>query len=187
MSNYDASIKPIETRYKGYRFRSRLEARWAVFLDAMGVSWEYEPEGYLINGRPYLPDFALPDAILEIKHATYRLSRAELETLCGLAATRDVIVARGVPSLEPQADEPGQLMIFPREWNALPWSFNVGRLAECDCCGGLAYMTLNGGYHRPLCKPLVACGAEKWTTRTYKAAAEAARAARFEHGESPES
>jgi hypothetical protein len=23
-------IKAIETRYKGYRFRSRLEARWAV-------------------------------------------------------------------------------------------------------------------------------------------------------------
>lgn len=22
------NIKPIETRYKGYRFRSRLEARW---------------------------------------------------------------------------------------------------------------------------------------------------------------
>ena len=27
-------IKPIETHYKGYRFRSRLEARWAVFFDA---------------------------------------------------------------------------------------------------------------------------------------------------------
>lgn len=33
-------IKPIETKYKGYRFRSRLEARWAVFFDALGISWE---------------------------------------------------------------------------------------------------------------------------------------------------
>ena len=30
-------IKAIETVYKGYRFRSRLEARWAVFFDACGV------------------------------------------------------------------------------------------------------------------------------------------------------
>jgi hypothetical protein len=27
------SAKAIETHYKGYRFRSRLEARWAVFFD----------------------------------------------------------------------------------------------------------------------------------------------------------
>jgi hypothetical protein len=39
-------IKVIETAYKGYRFRSRLEARWAVFFDAMGLKWEYEPEGF---------------------------------------------------------------------------------------------------------------------------------------------
>ena len=30
-------LKPIDTEYKGYRFRSRLEARWAVFFDAMEV------------------------------------------------------------------------------------------------------------------------------------------------------
>lgn len=53
-------IKAIETRYKGYRFRSRLEARWAVFFDAMGWQWEYEPEGFeLKNGEWYLPDFRI--------------------------------------------------------------------------------------------------------------------------------
>lgn len=56
------TIKPIETEYKGYRFRSRLEARWAVFFDACGVEWEYEPEGFeLKNGIRYLPDFLLHD------------------------------------------------------------------------------------------------------------------------------
>lgn len=55
-------IKPIETRYKGYRFRSRLEARWAVFFDGMRVPYSYEPEGFeLEDGTPYLPDFWLPD------------------------------------------------------------------------------------------------------------------------------
>ena len=53
-------IKAIQTEYKGYLFRSRLEARWAVFFDACGVQWEYEPEGYdLGNGILYLPDFLL--------------------------------------------------------------------------------------------------------------------------------
>lgn len=54
-------IKAIETQYKGYRFRSRLEARYAVFFDALGIKWEYEPEGYqLPDGTRYLPDFWLP-------------------------------------------------------------------------------------------------------------------------------
>ena len=53
-------LRAIETEYKGYRFRSRLEARWAVFFDACGVKWEYEPEGFVLqNGQQYLPDFLL--------------------------------------------------------------------------------------------------------------------------------
>lgn len=64
------SIKPIETKYNGYRFRSRLEARWAVFFDAAGIEYQYEPEGFVLNGDiPYLPDFYLPEfnAYVEIK------------------------------------------------------------------------------------------------------------------------
>lgn len=58
-------MKVIETEYKGYRFRSRLEARWAVFFDACGVKWEYEPEGFdLGNGLYYLPDFLLHDVLI---------------------------------------------------------------------------------------------------------------------------
>ena len=53
-----AEIKAIETEYNGYKFRSRLEARWAVFFDALGVKYEYEPEGFdLGDGDYYLPDF----------------------------------------------------------------------------------------------------------------------------------
>ena len=54
-------IKAIDTYYKGYKFRSRLEARWAVFFDALNIEWEYEPEGYKFeDGTCYLPDFWLP-------------------------------------------------------------------------------------------------------------------------------
>ena len=58
------TIQAIETEYKGCRFRSRLEARWGVFLDTLGVPWEYEPQGFEIGPefqrRRYLPDFYLP-------------------------------------------------------------------------------------------------------------------------------
>ena len=53
-------MKAIETRYSGYRFRSRLEARWAVFFDACNYNWEYEPEGFDLGGGVYyLPDFKI--------------------------------------------------------------------------------------------------------------------------------
>lgn len=66
------NIVAIETEYKGYRFRSRLEARWAVFFDEAGIKWEYEIEGYkLSNGVMYLPDFYLPEfqLFVEVKRS----------------------------------------------------------------------------------------------------------------------
>lgn len=77
-------MKAIETKYKGYRFRSRLEARWAVFFDALGIKWEYETDGYdLGEAGWYLPDFIVttPDGdqvIYEIKPSNV-LSDAKFE------------------------------------------------------------------------------------------------------------
>lgn len=66
------AIKAIETQYAGCRFRSRLEARWAVFFDTLGVQWEYEPQGFETPDGPYLPDFYLPvgKVWVEIKGAS---------------------------------------------------------------------------------------------------------------------
>lgn len=52
-----SGIRPIETRAYGCRFRSRLEARWAVFLTEAGFDWEYEPEGAALDAGRYLCDF----------------------------------------------------------------------------------------------------------------------------------
>jgi len=57
-------MKVLETAYRGHRFRSRLEARWAVFYDTLGIPFIYEPEGYALGPNedvPYLPDFYLPE------------------------------------------------------------------------------------------------------------------------------
>lgn len=62
-------VKAIETKAFGCRFRSRLEARWAVFLNALDLEWEYEPEGFETPAGNYLPDFWIPtwNTYLEIK------------------------------------------------------------------------------------------------------------------------
>lgn len=54
-------MKALPTVYRGYRMRSRLEARWACFWDALGVGWEYERDAFGLEGVRYLPDFWLPD------------------------------------------------------------------------------------------------------------------------------
>lgn len=64
------AIKALPSFYRGITFRSRMEARWAVFMDVLGIRYFYEPEGYEIDGTYYLPDFFLPtiDAFLEVKN-----------------------------------------------------------------------------------------------------------------------
>ena len=53
-------IIPLETFYHGVYFRSRTEARFAVFLDCIGIKWEYEPQGFnLGDNLNYLPDFKI--------------------------------------------------------------------------------------------------------------------------------
>lgn len=69
-----------ETEYKGYRFRSRLEARWAVYFDACGLKWEYEKEGFnLPDGTSYLPDFWLPQVRMwaEVKPDEFSVAEAK--------------------------------------------------------------------------------------------------------------
>lgn len=108
------TLQAIPTRHAGCHFRSRLEARWAVFFDAAHIRWEYEPQGYLINDRPYLPDFYLPDhdVWVEVKGHEAALDK---------------------PFLNRAAAQLGQLMVLgpipepPRYgtdwyWPMLPWA-----------------------------------------------------------------
>ncbi|MCB6994492.1 hypothetical protein LI177_13475 [bacterium 210820-DFI.6.37] len=58
-------LKAIQTEYKGYRFRSRLEARWAVFFDAC-VSF------FTLMGLLIMPHSILPlDGIVGLIMAVY--------------------------------------------------------------------------------------------------------------------
>ncbi|MFA5376624.1 MAG: hypothetical protein WC455_12830 [Dehalococcoidia bacterium] len=124
-------IKPIETHYKGYRFRSRLEARYAVALDKMqtkGIPWEYEFEGFdLGKAGYYLPDFWLPsiNAFAEVK--PMRLNIQEVERVKALYDMTGfpVLLLIGTPH------EAGNPVVYPAEdggFNIKNW-FYFGSIA----------------------------------------------------------
>lgn len=96
-------LKAIETVYKGYKFRSRLEARWAVFFDALGITWEYEPDGYDLGrfGR-YLPDFHLPqfDTIAEVKPTLPTTKEEDKLMTCALGLNKIPLFLVGTPGDE---------------------------------------------------------------------------------------
>lgn len=52
-----SALRARPTSYRGTLMRSRLEARFAQFLDACGVTWEYEPMCFAGPTGQYLPDF----------------------------------------------------------------------------------------------------------------------------------
>ena len=92
-------MKIIRTKFDGHRFRSRTEARWAVFFKAAGIAYEYEKEGIVLDGDPYLPDFWLPDMELwlEIKR---RKPTPEEHSLCerlAAASGYGAMLAVGAP------------------------------------------------------------------------------------------
>lgn len=92
--------KAIQTRYKGFHFRSRLEARWAVAFDSFGITWEYEKEGFDLDADgAYLPDFWLPQTNqwAEIKGRPF--NDAELNKAIALAdhTSSAVLLLSGPP------------------------------------------------------------------------------------------
>lgn len=51
-----------EVAYSGRIFVSGLEARWALFLDLLGINWDFEPSHYQLASKLwYKPDFYLPE------------------------------------------------------------------------------------------------------------------------------
>ena len=95
------SLKPIQTRDKGFHFRSRLEARWAVAFDALGLSWEYEPQGFdLGDAGHYLPDFWLPSLEMWAEVKPGELSLDEMKKATSLADASDhrVLLLIGTPA-----------------------------------------------------------------------------------------
>jgi hypothetical protein len=181
-------VKVIETEFNGHRFRSRTEARWAVFFDAAGIKYEYEKEGFDLDGRWYLPDFWLPEIKkwVEVKGEEPTEEEVALCQKLQSATGSDVLLAVGSPSRRSQiiwfrspkdyfGDEDHTTFRFHfaddrRNENEF-WLVSKARDGSSWSSIGPEY----GSDHGRM--PLV----HSATLRGY----EASKAARFEHGEKP--
>lgn len=206
-------IKAIETSYAGCRFRSRLEARWAVFLDQLGISWQYEHQGLLCTHRlthddgefPYLPDFWFPDLGLhgEVKGA---LTHPELTRLLNAAASlssnngygchddggHDLVIFGNIPAPAENTEGhlPTRLHMHKGSLEASGWA-----LSSLHPVSGTTIAIDSGG--DPGIYEIPPAAAIQWLTRgswassytnwasyeLFARAYDAARRARFEHGQ----
>jgi hypothetical protein len=200
-------IKVIPTRYKGYRFRSRSEARFAVFLDTLGVKWEYEKEGYDLGKHGYyLPDFWLPDVSLRSKKDGIFVEikgnvPTEKEQSKCLALAKmtgcDVVLFVGLPSTQHGVSdyESTDNLSGYQFGSDGSWDINMS-LFQCTNCGHIKVEYWEGNYEIcPRCNNgcndksclkddyKIVGGCYETTDKLMKAYS-AARSARFEHGES---
>lgn len=144
-------IAPIETEYNGYKFRSRLEARWAVFFDTVGIKYEYEPDGYYYT-EGYLPDFYLPkdDMYVEVKpdreNAIPELEKA-IDNCC-ITTRRPLVLLSEVPYV---TDKTGSWLFncfyYHPTCQVIWWQPTMIYVSEDTVCGGfdseLSYLVKN--------------------------------------------
>ncbi len=152
-------LKAIETEYKKYRMRSRLEARWAVVFDAMKFKWQYELEGVITPDGNYLPDFWIDTVSMwaEVKPADFTKHEKKLAQAVATASGYPVLMLVGTPESK--------------------------AYAACQPDGGqeVDYYLINWhGQNR--CYAVYS--EEMWFPEIDRAVAKA-RGARFEHGEKP--
>jgi hypothetical protein len=132
-------IKAIPTKFDGLRYRSRLEARYEDAFKYMrdhglNAGTLYEPQGYEVDGKAYLPDFLLPEQALiaEVKPS--------------LDADPDG-VARWIALIEARQKERGVLLTDmhagPTEFLLIGPDGNGGHW-ECDTA---IWLVCPGGYH----------------------------------------
>jgi hypothetical protein len=143
------TIRAIETHYAGYRMRSRLEARWAVFFDTLGIKWEYEIEGFNLDGNLYLPDFWLPDHKLwfEVKGIEPNEQEKMLAKKLCFATKRHVIIHWGQIELPTEHISPRSIIFrFPGLREPVS-SFLDYIWSECPNCGTIRLTYRGRGYH----------------------------------------
>jgi len=212
------ATQAIETRYAGCRFRSRLEARWAVFFDTLNIAWEYEPQGVQVSWRlslregtfQYLPDFWLPEWKLwvEVKGS---LTTTECVRLLNAAAHlssnggggchdnggHDLLILGPVPRPTNDGTEwmPIRLHMHKGLLEPIPWPGESGCSSRLLYKMGLFYNGVasdvggeleifNGESSKRVITVLLEGVPYPVRSRSmYAHALEAARSARFEHGE----
>lgn len=163
-------MKPIETRAYGHRFRSRLEARWAVAFTKARIQWQYEPEGFhLGDAGLYLPDFWLPQVSMWAEVKAGKPTDDELAKAQALATESGFpcLLLAGPPAPYAYwAVEPDHSAIDYCPFEGSDYHLQEGRFFGSSGASGTFPMPFDPGFGP-------------------HSAVEAALSQRFEHGESP--
>lgn len=162
----NTQLRAIPTRYAGCHFRSRLEARWAVFFDFLGWQWRYEPQGYDLPSGRYLSDFFVTGSLydpefFEVKGVKPSPSEIQVAKELALETKKWVTFLGDIPR-NPCRSIHGM------------GGFQVPVAPLCPCC------RVDSGRHL---NQVPAIGTGEATGRVWQALT-AARSARFEHGHS---
>ncbi len=188
----DASgVQAIETEYAGHLFRSRLEARWAVFMDALGITWEYEPQRYQLPSGKYLPDFWLPaqQFYLEVKGTPpSSYYRRLLQELADGTGARLMLAVGSIPDARTYKVEAEGADFWMAEFSPGSTDDESGTdfagWTKCPACGAVDVVYgLLRRFTYCACKAAPLAGSDE-PVRAVLDALRAARSARFEHGES---
>lgn len=176
-------IKAKPTIYKNILFRSRLEAKWAIFFDEMGIAWQYEPGTYMvpINGYfiKYCPDFALLNVktqqeisqplYVEVKGVDHycEIYEKERKIIESFGSSNSLIVLGSFPmNVNYLFREPdyicnfflinGQNMpCFFSEYNDEPWLVDKYRVtSNCQKTNDALYMACNACFEDPQIRPI---------------------------------
>lgn len=195
-------VNAIETLYRGYRFRSRLEARWAVMFDALGIDWSYEPQGYYTPFGMYLPDFFLDvgnrhrGPWIEIKGSAP--TNKEIQKLCAVCAQTGAYgrLVWGIPRYVDEMDSAVSFWDFPTTTDTAQHERNEDvRLSAQWVSIDKEGFADGSELIETLAHDIWPChavydvfgyGNTKALVQCWDDAVTCARAARFEHGESPE-
>ncbi len=180
-------IKAIETRFHGILFRSRIEARWAVFFTELNLPWQYEPEGFELKSKHYLPDFFLPrqKRWVEIKPAGFNENTDHLNELAEMTGYPVWLAIGSIPSFPPRSSWPENemgsdfgRMQFEHGGEDYPYQW-----CRCTHCGEYG-IQFDGRSERIACCP-ANNGHKDYTAdeQTIVDAYAEARTKRFEHGD----
>lgn len=172
-------MKAIETVYDGYKFRSRLEARWAVFFNALNIKYDYEIQGYALDGAGYyLPDFWLPQVSMwaEAKAGSFTMAEASKCEALAKQSGYACLMLEGPPAY--------------RNYWAFECGYGFEREPEQDdyvLYEGHRYWETEGRFFGSTgAAPFEVLDLTQWFADSIgETAVLKARQARFEHGESP--
>jgi hypothetical protein len=162
----------IATKYRNYEFRSRHEAKYAVFFDLCGWRWSYEPVD--LNG--WIPDFRVGEkrTLVEIKPFTqFAQWKEEIVKIIRSGCSEDVLLLGEDPTwvnddVQPSAPQFGYVLEFHKALDDDDKEFIVPQVANLhfgitEGNGKLGLCPMDAGWVNKIWRAPDTAYANKWS------------------------